>query len=95
MHRTIAITPSNIKNIGWEETCKISRDYALKGIETISQLPRGDAKKPLRFIYLSGVNAERDQSKRPWLLADYGLMRVIISLAKLLKVLMLNFGFIG
>lgn len=32
--------------------------------------------RPFRFLYMSGANAERDQTKKPWLLGDYSLMRV-------------------
>ncbi len=35
----------------------------------------GPAKR-FRFLYISGAHAERDQSKRPWLIPDYVLMRV-------------------
>ncbi|KIX02556.1 uncharacterized protein Z518_08497 [Rhinocladiella mackenziei CBS 650.93] len=72
---TIAIVPSKLKTISWEQACKISRDYAIKGIETISQLPREGKTKPLRFIYMSGSHAERNQSKKPLILGDYRLMR--------------------
>lgn len=34
------------------------------------------AGKPLRFVYFSGVAAERDQSKTPRLMPEYALMRV-------------------
>ncbi|VUC29976.1 unnamed protein product [Clonostachys rosea] len=72
---TIAISPSKLKTVTWEETCTISRDYAIKGIETITHLPREGKAQPLRFIYMSGSNAERDQTKKPLLMGDYLLMR--------------------
>ncbi|KAM0234655.1 hypothetical protein ACHAP5_010007, partial [Fusarium lateritium] len=34
-----------------------------------------DNPEPLRFIYVSGCNAERDPSKKPWFLGDYCLLR--------------------
>ncbi|GAB1312714.1 Nucleoside-diphosphate-sugar epimerase [Madurella fahalii] len=71
---TIAITPSQLKTTPWEQTVKVCRDYAIRGIETISQLPR-EGKGPLRFVYISGNNAERDQSKKPMILGDYCLLR--------------------
>ncbi|KAK6064201.1 hypothetical protein SCUP515_11946 [Seiridium cupressi] len=73
--RTIAVSPSKLKSVTWEQTCKISRDYAIKGIDVISHLPRKEKTKPLRFIYTSRANAERDQSKKPLILGDYCLMR--------------------
>ncbi|KXX79209.1 hypothetical protein MMYC01_203694 [Madurella mycetomatis] len=73
---TIAITPSQLKTTPWEQTVKVCRDYAIRGIETISQLPRhSQNQKPLRFVYISGINAERDQSKKPMILGDYCLLR--------------------
>ncbi|KAK5988629.1 hypothetical protein PT974_10115 [Cladobotryum mycophilum] len=72
--RTIAVTPSQLKNTPWEDVVRICKDYTLAGLETIAQLPR-DGAKPLRFIYISGSNAERDQTKKPFVLADYVLMR--------------------
>lgn len=74
--RTIGIGPSKLNTMSWEEACKISRDYAIAGIETITALPREGRSKPLRFIYMSGSNAERDQTKKPWILGDFCLMRV-------------------
>ncbi|PHH89655.1 hypothetical protein CDD83_5573 [Cordyceps sp. RAO-2017] len=72
---TIAVTPSQLRSMSWEQACKICRDFALAGVDTISQLPRADAGKPLRFIYISGSNAVRDPAKKPWILGDYCVMR--------------------
>ncbi|KAK0721827.1 hypothetical protein B0T26DRAFT_739232 [Lasiosphaeria miniovina] len=69
---TIAVTPSKSKLVPWETTVKVSRDYALRAVEQMSSL---SGKKPFRFVYLSGVNAQRDQAKKPWLLGDYTLLR--------------------
>ncbi|KAK9784362.1 hypothetical protein AB5N19_03721 [Seiridium cardinale] len=44
---TIAISPSKLKSPTWEQTCKISRDYAIKDIDVISHLPREEKTKPL------------------------------------------------
>ncbi|KAK0708872.1 hypothetical protein B0T21DRAFT_387583 [Apiosordaria backusii] len=75
---TIAITPAKSRSNTWEQTVKVCRDYAIKGIETISQLPRDNTSgKPFRFVYISGYNCERDQTKKPmWPLRDYLLMRI-------------------
>ncbi|KAK3683430.1 hypothetical protein B0T22DRAFT_467900 [Podospora appendiculata] len=72
---TLAVTPSKYKSFPWDDVVKVCRDYTAKAIETMSQLPRGDATKPFRFIYVSGVNSERDQTKKPLILGDYCLMR--------------------
>jgi hypothetical protein len=76
-HRLIAVTPSKLKKMPWEEARKICLDYTMTGLKTISQLPRDSVGKPLRFVYVSGANSERDLSKKPWVLGDYCLMRVL------------------
>jgi hypothetical protein len=76
-HRLIAVTPSQLRTMPWEEVRKTCFDYTVKGLETIAHLPRNNsADKPLRFIYTSGAKSERDPSKKPWLLGDYCIMRV-------------------
>ncbi|KAI0967750.1 hypothetical protein F4678DRAFT_474930 [Xylaria arbuscula] len=72
---TIAVPPSKLKSVTWEEACKISRDYAVTAIETIYQSRRENASSGFRFTYISGSNAERDPSKKPLILGDYCLMR--------------------
>ncbi|KAI1214497.1 uncharacterized protein F4807DRAFT_408331 [Annulohypoxylon truncatum] len=72
----VAVTPSQVSTVGWEQTCIICRDYAITGIETITQLPRGDGdKRPFRWVYISGSSSVRDPAERPWVLGDYCVMR--------------------
>ncbi|GAW20838.1 hypothetical protein ANO14919_103500 [Xylariales sp. No.14919] len=71
----IAIPPSKLQSVTWEEACKISRDYAVTAVKVISQLRRDSVPSKFRFIYISGSNAERDPSKKPPRLGDYCLMR--------------------
>ncbi|PNP57833.1 hypothetical protein THARTR1_01991 [Trichoderma harzianum] len=59
----------------WDEVRKICLDYTIAGLEELSKAPRNNTTKPLHFVYVSGANAERDQSKKPWVLGDYCLMR--------------------
>ncbi|KAL2129638.1 hypothetical protein VTI74DRAFT_7495 [Chaetomium olivicolor] len=73
---TIAVLPSQYKSMPWEHVVKICRDYPVRGLETISQLAgSAEGKKPLRFIYVSGALAERDQTKKPMMLGEYCLLR--------------------
>ncbi|KAI1457874.1 hypothetical protein F4805DRAFT_158284 [Annulohypoxylon moriforme] len=73
---TIAVTPAQLRTMGWDLACKICRDYAIKGIETITQLPRGDGdNKPFRWVYISGSSSVRDPADKPWVLGDYCVMR--------------------
>ncbi|KUJ13417.1 putative nucleoside-diphosphate-sugar epimerase [Mollisia scopiformis] len=67
----VAITPAKLNTMPFAEVEKICLDYTVKGIETMSPI----ASKPFRFIYVSGVNAERDQNKKPFLMGNYSLMR--------------------
>jgi hypothetical protein len=69
-----------LSTVPWEETCKISRDYATTAIKTIHTL-RQPQEKPLRFIYMSGHFAPRSRAEIPPALqnhglVDYGLLRV-------------------
>ena len=69
----------------WEEIKKASSDYAMVALKTLLEIRGSSAsgKKPLRFVYFSGVAAERDQTKKPMLFPQYSLMRVSSSLKPL------------
>ncbi|PQE33672.1 hypothetical protein CJF32_00010841 [Rutstroemia sp. NJR-2017a WRK4] len=71
----IAVTPSQLNQMTLDEARKICLDYTVAGIETITKLPRENSAKPFRFLYVSGAKTERDQTKKPWVLGDYRLMR--------------------
>ncbi|OAA40889.1 NAD(P)-binding domain protein [Beauveria brongniartii RCEF 3172] len=71
----LAITPTASKTMDFEAVRTVCVDYVLKGFDTLKQLPRPNGGKPLRFVYASGAKAERDQTKKPWILGDYTLMR--------------------
>ncbi|KAM7201760.1 hypothetical protein V8F20_004721 [Naviculisporaceae sp. PSN 640] len=70
---TVAVIPPKLSSTPWETTVKACRDYATYALRTMSEL--SDKAKPFRFLYMSGVNAERDQSKKPFMLGDYCLLR--------------------
>ncbi|KGQ06144.1 hypothetical protein BBAD15_g8534 [Beauveria bassiana D1-5] len=74
--RLLAITPTASKTMDFEAVKTVCVDYVMKGFDTLKQLPRPQSGKPLRFVYASGAKAERDQTKKPWILGDYTLMRV-------------------
>jgi hypothetical protein len=76
---TVAITPGKARMYEWEEVKRVCRDNALVGFQTIIDA-RGDkhGDMPLRFIYMSGTSAERDQTKSPLLLKEMFLMRVCL-----------------
>jgi hypothetical protein len=59
----------------FEKVHRICHDYALLGLKTMVEA-RGNPAAPFRFLYMSGVSAERDQTKTPGWMAQYSLMRV-------------------
>jgi hypothetical protein len=76
------VTPSKLKFVPFEETCKISRDYAITAMKTLDTLCHRQ-NGPLRFIYMSGHFAPRSEAEVPKELHDhslinYGLLRVCL-----------------
>ncbi|KAF2442989.1 hypothetical protein P171DRAFT_416292 [Karstenula rhodostoma CBS 690.94] len=81
---TIAITPSKSSNYAWEEVVRVCQTSTLVGLRAMHEAGLG---KPFRFIYMSGIAAERDQSKTPSFKPKYSSMRgdtesQILALAK-------------
>lgn len=70
--RLIAITPSKSRTMPFEQVEKICLDYTANGLKTIAAM----GNKPFRFIYTSGAKVNRDQTVRPWIMPDYGVLRV-------------------
>ncbi|KAJ5218112.1 uncharacterized protein N7498_000211 [Penicillium cinerascens] len=70
---TIAVTPMKLSTIPFEETCKISRDYAITAIKTLDELHH-QKDRPLRFIYMSGHFAPRSVAEVPKELQNHGLI---------------------
>lgn len=62
-----------LKTLPWEDTVKISKDYAITAIQTATSLPRKQG-QPLRFVYMSGHFAPRERTEQPKVLGDHGLM---------------------
>ncbi|KAK3381015.1 hypothetical protein B0H63DRAFT_474761 [Podospora didyma] len=69
---SIAVTPAQLKTVPWETTVAVCRDFAVKGIQQISEQTN---KKPFRFVYISGHNAVRDPAQKPMILGDYCVLR--------------------
>ena len=55
------------------EVKRICVDCTVYGVKTLSDLRAAD---PIRFLYMSGNDAERDQTKTPQFMPEYFLMRV-------------------
>ncbi|KAK8128459.1 nucleoside-diphosphate-sugar epimerase [Apiospora sp. TS-2023a] len=75
---TIAITPAKMKDTPWDEVVKITRDYALTALHTMTeaQPTTSSSQGPLRFVYMSGHFAPRDRSRVVKALTDFGLAEV-------------------
>lgn len=70
------MTPTKAQSYAFEEVTRICQTCTLAGIRAMVEAGQ---KRPFRFLYMSGENAERDQSKRPILLPAYVKMRVSFS----------------
>lgn len=60
-------------SMDFAEVKKICVDCTVYGMRTMSDLRAAD---PFRFLYMSGHDAERDQTKTPRCMPEYFLMRV-------------------
>jgi len=70
---TIAVTPMKLNTMPFEETSKISRDYATTAIRTLDALHHKQD-EPLRFLYMSGHFAPRSHAEVPKELQNHGLV---------------------
>ena len=70
--RTIRVTPMKAPSMEWAEVKRICIDCTVHGLETMSELRSAN---PFRFLYMSGLDAERDQTKKPHFMPEYFLMR--------------------
>jgi hypothetical protein len=61
----------------FEQVEKICYDFTVNGLKTMAAII---SNKPFRFIYTSGAKVDRDQTTKPWILGDYGLLRVSLFL---------------
>ncbi|KAH0422421.1 hypothetical protein CcaCcLH18_12830 [Colletotrichum camelliae] len=77
---TVAITPSKSDAYEWDvvqRVCLRSPLVALKAmIDARSEAAFGPNSKPIRFVYMSGMAAERDQTKTPSFKPRHSLLRV-------------------
>ncbi|CAM1510689.1 Fc.00g010240.m01.CDS01 [Cosmosporella sp. VM-42] len=69
---TVAITPSKSKGIEFEEVKRICQVSTLTGLKAMHE---AGPSRPFRFVYMSGIAAERDQTKTPEFMPEYSLMR--------------------
>ncbi|KAF2672257.1 hypothetical protein BT63DRAFT_422752 [Microthyrium microscopicum] len=71
---SVAITPSKSKAFDFEVVRKVCQTNTIIGMKAMIEA-RGNSTTPFRFLYMSGVAAERDQTKTPTHMPQYSLMR--------------------
>jgi hypothetical protein len=81
--RSLAVTPSQSRSMDFAQVTTICHDYTINGIQNMIKA----ANKPFRFVYVSGILAERDQSKILPSLGEYRHLRVSSSFYHLFLVL--------
>ncbi|KAL8737660.1 MAG: hypothetical protein Q9190_008090 [Brigantiaea leucoxantha] len=64
-----------IWSLPFEEVKRVCQDYTVAGLEAMVSARSSSQQQPFRFLYMSGSATERDQSKRPKIMAEYCLMR--------------------
>ncbi|KAF7374666.1 putative nucleoside-diphosphate-sugar epimerase [Mycena sanguinolenta] len=69
---TVAVTPTKAKEMPFEEVRRVCHTSTLVGLRALHD---AGLARSFRFIYMSGFAAERDQSKKPHMMASYILMR--------------------
>ncbi|CAK7225287.1 hypothetical protein SCUCBS95973_005813 [Sporothrix curviconia] len=84
---TVAITPSKSSAYPFKEVRRICQSSTLAGLRAIHG---AGSNRPFRFLYMSGIAAERDQTKKPPFKPEYSLMRATCSLRLYCGVLVLT-----
>ncbi|KAK2692565.1 hypothetical protein QWA68_007458 [Fusarium oxysporum] len=69
---TVGITPMVYRSLDPAQARKICVDDTLAGLQNIV---KSSTNKPFRFLYMSGADAETDQTKTPPVMPEYFLMR--------------------
>jgi hypothetical protein len=72
-YRTVAITPSKAKAYEFDEVKRICQTSTIAGLRAMHE---AGPVVPFRFLYMSGVAAERDPTKTPKFMPQYCSMRV-------------------
>lgn len=59
---------------------KVSIDYTMAAARALKEQLDKDGKSKFRFVYLSGMAAERDQTKALWFMQEYRRIRVSLAI---------------
>ncbi|KAJ4419127.1 hypothetical protein N0V82_005140 [Gnomoniopsis sp. IMI 355080] len=60
---SIAVVPSKMKTVPWEDVCKVSRDYAVAALKHLANGTRQIQGHPFRFVYVSGLATVRNRAE--------------------------------
>jgi hypothetical protein len=71
--RTVGITPMIYGSLDPAQAHKVCIDDTVTGLQS---MVNSSPTKPFRFLYMSGADAETDQTKTPTVMPEYFLMRV-------------------
>ncbi|KAK4450617.1 hypothetical protein QBC34DRAFT_402944 [Podospora aff. communis PSN243] len=69
---TVAITPTKSQLEKFEDVVRVCQTSTLAGMRAMVEARVG---RKFRFLYMSGLQAERDQGRRPRVMGEYVLMR--------------------
>ncbi|KAH8911605.1 hypothetical protein BR93DRAFT_975569 [Coniochaeta sp. PMI_546] len=69
---TVAITPSKSRAFDFKDVVQVCQTGPLAAIEAMYE---SGVVKPFRFLYMSGIGAERDRTKTPRFMPEYSWMR--------------------
>lgn len=80
---TVAVTPSKSSAFPFDEIRRVCQTSTLAGLRAFHAARGAGKMSPFRFVYTSGIAAERDQTKTPSFKPEYLLMRVGFFLSSL------------
>ncbi|KAL5050961.1 hypothetical protein BDW71DRAFT_171973 [Aspergillus fruticulosus] len=71
----IGLTPSKARSADNEQKKKVSLDYLSAAATAFTKNIPTDSSRKFRFVYISGVAAERDQNRALWYWGDFRRLR--------------------
>ncbi|KAJ1326129.1 NAD(P)H-binding protein [Microdochium nivale] len=75
---TVGMSPFKAKTYDWAEVLRVCQTSTIQGFSAILNARVGNQQQkqePFRFVYMNGMIAEPDQSKKPFFSPQYLLMR--------------------
>ena len=77
----MGVTPGKALKLDWAEVVRVCQTCTVQGFSAMLEATANDREKDgagrsFRFLYVSGMAAEPDQTKKPFISPQYALMRV-------------------